>query len=370
MHPNTEPLETGHLVARTMYTCLELDHRRYATTTIFLCGDVMTGRGIDQILPHPGDPALRERVVNDARTYVTLAERVNGAIGRSVPYAWPWGEALAVLDEYAPDVRLINLETAVTTASEFAPGKAVHYRMNPANVECLVVARPDVCVLANNHVIDFGVGGLAETLRTLDDSKIGQVGAGLDVHQAQRPAIVDIAGGGRMLIVAAGLRSSGVPPHWAATERRAGVAYVRDLSDVSAHALANRAQADRRAGDLAVVSLHWGSNWGYEVDDEQVRFAHTLIDAGVDVVYGHSSHHPRPIEVYRGKLIAYGCGDLINDYEGIQPYRTFRDDLRVLYFASLDACGNLSVLRMVVGTRTPNGCGRPSSASATASALL
>ena len=97
-----------------MYTCLELDHRRYATTTIFLCGDVMTGRGIDQILPHPGDPALRERVVNDARTYVTLAERVNGAIGRSVPYAWPWGEALAVLDEYAPDVRLINLETAVT----------------------------------------------------------------------------------------------------------------------------------------------------------------------------------------------------------------------------------------------------------------
>ena len=308
----------------------------------------MTGRGIDQILPHPGDPALRENVVNDARTYVTLAERANGPIGWPVPYAWPWGDALSVLDEYAPDVRLLNLETAVTTASEFAAGKAVHYRMNPANIECLAVARPDVCVLANNHVIDFGAGGLAETLRALDHSRIGHVGAGLDIHQAQRPALVDVAGGARILIVAAGLRSSGVPSQWAATDGRAGVAYVGDLSDVSAHALANHAEAVREAGDLAVVSLHWGSNWGYEIGDDQVRFAHALIDAGVDVVYGHSSHHPRPIEVYRGKLIIYGCGDLINDYEGIQPYRTFRDDLRVLYFASLDASNNLSVLRMVV----------------------
>ena len=119
----------------------------------------MTGRGIDQILPHPGDPALRENVVNDARTYVTLAERANGPIGWPVPYAWPWGDALSVLDEYAPDVRLLNLETAVTTASEFAAGKAVHYRMNPANIECLAVARPDVCVLANNHVSTSGPGG-------------------------------------------------------------------------------------------------------------------------------------------------------------------------------------------------------------------
>ena len=149
-----------------------------------------------------------------------------------------------------------------------------------------------------------------------------------------------------MFIVAAGLRSSGVPPHWAASDARAGVAYVGDLSDVSAHAVAHRAAAVKQAGDLAVVSLHWGSNWGYEIDDEQVRFAHALIDAGVDVVYGHSSHHPRPIEVCR-KLVVYGCGDLVNDYEGIQPYRAFRDDLRVLYFASLDAGGDLSALRMV-----------------------
>ena len=182
-----------------------------------LCGDVMTGRGIDQILPDPGDPALRESVVTDARTYVTLAERVNGEIARPVPFAWPWGDALSVLDDLAPDVRLINLETAVTAADDFTPGKAVHYRMNPRNAGCLTAVRPDVCVLANNHVLDFGPGGLAETLRTLSGLGIQYVGAGRDVQEAHRAAVSDAAAG-RVLTVAAGLKSSGVPPYWAARE--------------------------------------------------------------------------------------------------------------------------------------------------------
>ena len=316
-------------------------------TTIFMCGDVMTGRGIDQILPHPGDPALRESVVTDARTYVTLAEHINGEIPRPVPFAWPWGDALSVLDELAPDVRLINLETAVTSSCDFAPGKAVHYRMNPANSACLTAVRPDACVLANNHVLDFGPGGLTESLRTLGESGIRYVGAGFDVLEAQRPAVSDLAGGSRVVTVAAGLRSSGVPPHWAATADRPGVAYVDDLSERSAVELADRVVTSKRAGDVTVVSLHWGSNWGYDVEADQVRFAHRLIDAGVDVVYGHSSHHPRPIEVYRGRLILYGCGDLVNDYEGIQPFRAFRDDLRLLYFASFEPGRGLSMLRMV-----------------------
>jgi len=96
------------------------------------------------------------------------------------------------------------------------------------------------------------------------------------------------------------------------------------------------------------VSLHWGSNWGYDIGHGQVRFAHRLIDGGVDIVYGHSSHHPRPIEVYRGKLILYGCGDVINDYEGIPGYEAYRDDLHLLYLASVDPdSGEVSFLRML-----------------------
>ena len=310
-------------------------------TVIFLTGDVMTGRAIDQLLPHPGDPTLRESFVSDARTYIGLAEQANGPIPAPIDFTWPWGEALEIVDQFAPDVRLLNLETSITTADAFAPGKAVHYRMHPDNVGCLTAVRPDVCALANNHILDFGYQGLADTLRTLNEAGIGCAGAGLDTNSAERPAVV-----GHVVIVSCGMGSSGIPPEWAVTGRRPGVAYVPDMSDRSASMVADRALALKGPGDITVVSLHWGSNWGYDVASAQIRFAHRLIDAGIDVVHGHSSHHPRPIEVYRDRLILYGCGDTIDDYEGISMYETYRHELRLLYFASVDN-QSASVLRMV-----------------------
>lgn len=307
----------------------------------------MLGRGVDQILPHPGDPTLRERWVRDARQYVTLAERVNGPIPRPVDFAYPWGDAVALLDAIAPDVRLVNLETAVTVADEFAPGKAVHYRMNPANLPCLTAIRPDVCALANNHVLDFGRAGLVETLDTLADAGVRAVGAGRDAERAWHPAVLSVPGKARVIVLAFATASSGVPPEWAASEDRAGVAFVPELSDAAADGVVERLQRHKRAGDLAVVSVHWGSNWGYRVPAEQVRFAHRLIDGGVDLVHGHSSHHPRPLEVHRGKLVLYGCGDFVNDYEGIGGDEAYRGDLRPAYFASLDmATGTLRELRI------------------------
>jgi poly-gamma-glutamate synthesis protein (capsule biosynthesis protein) len=115
------------------------------------------------------------------------------------------------------------------------------------------------------------------------------------------------------------------------------------MSDRSADKIADRIVPLKGHGGIAVVSVHWGSNWGYDVIGAQIRFAHRLIDAGIDLVHGHSSHHPRPIEVYRGKLIMYGCGDTICDYEGISTYKSFRQELRLLYFASVEDC----TLRMV-----------------------
>jgi poly-gamma-glutamate capsule biosynthesis protein CapA/YwtB (metallophosphatase superfamily) len=309
-------------------------------TVIFLTGDVMTGRAIDQLLPHPGDPTLRESVVTDARTYIRLAERATGTSLAPFDYAWPWGDALAIVEQFAPDVRLLNLETSITTGGEFAPGKAVHYRMHPDNIGCLTAIRPDVCALANNHVLDFGYQGLTDTLRTLDNAGIGRAGAGLAVLEAECPAVV-----GPVAIASCGMGSSGIPHGWAATARRPGVAYVPDMSDRSASTVAARVLAVKPLDGIAVVSVHWGSNWGYDVDAAQIRFAHRLIDEGIDIVHGHSSHHPRPIEVYRGKLILYGCGDTIDDYEGIGTYEAFRHELRLLYFASVETTG--TVLQMV-----------------------
>ena len=91
--------------------------------TLFLCGDVMLGRGVDQILPNPGDPALRERYLRDARDYIGLAEQVNGPVPGPVDLTWPWGDALTVLDAVAPDARVVNLETSVTTCDGFGRGR-------------------------------------------------------------------------------------------------------------------------------------------------------------------------------------------------------------------------------------------------------
>lgn len=315
--------------------------------TVFVCGDVMAGRGVDQVLPHPGDPELREAYVRDARVYVELAERAHGPIPRPVSFGWPWGDALGLLEDIAPDVRLVNLETSITAAGRFAAGKAVHYRMSPGNAGCVAAVRPDACALANNHVLDFGYRGLADTLAALSGAGLQAVGAGPDSDAARRPAAVPVRGGGRAVIISCGTASAGIPPGWAAAPARPGVNRLPDLSPATADDLIGQVQAARRPGDVAVVSLHWGSNWGWGAGADQVRFARRLVDGGVDLVHGHSSHHPRPIEVFGGKLILYGCGDCIDDYEGITGHQAYRPDLRLLYFASLEAgTGRLAALRM------------------------
>ncbi|HEX2309046.1 MAG TPA: CapA family protein [Jatrophihabitantaceae bacterium] len=316
--------------------------------TVFLCGDVMLGRGVDQILPHPGNPTLHEQHVRDARQYVELAQLRNGPIPYPVGDAWPWGDALQVLDDLAPEVRIINLETSITQADDFAPGKGVHYRMSPGNVPCLAAAAPDVCALANNHVLDFGSQGLADTLDVLRRAGIRGVGAGHDLGDTREPAVIPISGGGRVMVVSCGLASSGIPPSWAAASNRSGVNLVADLSERSAAEIIAQVGGVRKAGDMVVVSIHWGTNWGYEVPAAHRRFAHRLIEGGVDIVHGHSSHHPRPIEIYRGKLVLYGCGDFIDDYEGIAGYESYRADLRLMYFVSFDQdAGAVQGLRII-----------------------
>ncbi|RUV55838.1 CapA family protein [Mesorhizobium sp. M5C.F.Ca.IN.020.29.1.1] len=301
-----------------------------SSAKLFLCGDVMLGRGIDQILANPGDPHLHERYVRSAATYVELAERINGPIPRKVDDTYVWGDALAELDREAPDARIINLETSITTSLSLAP-KGINYKMNPANIGCLAAARVSCCVLANNHVLDWDEPGLVETLDTLRHAGLAYAGAGLDADEAAAPAAIELAGGGRVLVIGFALETSGVPASWAAGAYKPGVNLLADVSARSLAQIARSVEAMKQPGDLAVASIHWGGNWGYEVTTEERALAHALIDvAGFDVVHGHSSHHPKPIEIHDGRLILYGCGDFLTDYEGITGYKIFRGGLALM----------------------------------------
>ncbi len=316
---------------------------------LFLCGDVMTGRGIDQVLPHASDPRLHEPWVTDATRYVNLAQSANGPFPRRVGFAYPWGDALDELDRSKPDVRIVNLETSITDSDDFQATKGIHYRMHPANVPCLEAAGIDCCVLANNHVLDWGTAGLEDTLASLRQTRMKATGAGRNASEAGVPAVFRIGRKGRVLVFAWASPTAGVPRQWAANESRPGVNFLPDLSQKTVRRIGSQVQAARQPKDIVVASIHWGSNWGYDVPDRYRTFAHALMDdAGVDVVHGHSSHHPKGIEVYNGRPIFYGCGDFLNDYEGIGGHEQYRGDLVLMYLATmLPASGRLVRIEMV-----------------------
>ena len=315
--------------------------------TVFLCGDVMLGRAIDQIHPNPVDPVLREPYVTSALDYLALAERAHGLIPRAVEPEYVWGDALELLREVRPRARIINLETSITDGGEFWP-KTVNYRMAPQHAEVLTAAGIDCCALANNHVLDFGREGLLETLATLRDIGIKSAGAGVDNVAAAAPAVIEAQLEGRILVFSYGCATSGIPPAWAARSDEPGINLLPDLSDATLTQVVAQAEAERRPGDLLVASIHWGGNWGYEVPPDQVRFAHGLIDGGFDVVHGHSSHHVKAIEIYCDRPIMYGCGDFITDYEGISGHEEFRADLSLAYLPTFSRPANrLTSFRLV-----------------------
>lgn len=343
--------------------------------TIFMCGDVMTGRGIDQVLPHPSEPLIHERRVRslrarrillmlrsllpgfiiykqhvkNAREYVELAEKAHGSIQQPVDFSYIWGDALEEFERVAPDLRMINLETSITKSNDYWKGKGINYRMHPENIPCITAAKIDFCSLANNHVLDWGYSGLQETLETLKEVNVKRAGAGENAQKAEAPAVMEVDGKGRVIVFSFGLKTSGIPLSWAASEDKAGVNLLKDLSDKTVRYIRERVEKMKQQGDIVVASIHWGGNWGYKVPREQREFARKLIDeAGVDVIHGHSSHHVKGIEVYKEKPVIYGCGDFLNDYEGISGfYKDFRKDLGLMYFVSLDpSTGNLVYLQM------------------------
>jgi poly-gamma-glutamate capsule biosynthesis protein CapA/YwtB (metallophosphatase superfamily) len=321
--------------------------------TIFLTGDVMIGRGIDQVLPHAGDPAIHEPYMKSARGYVDLAEKASGPIPQPVDWAYIWGDALGELTRRAPDLRVINLETSITSSDEYWPNKGINYRMHPGNMTVLTAAGIDYCSLANNHVLDWGYPGLRETLEVLQKAGIRSAGAGRNLEEAERPAVLPIGRGrGRVIALSYGMRSSGIPMEWAASENRPGVNLLTALSDQAVLDIKEKIERVRRPGDIVLLSIHWGGNWGYAIPSAHRAFARRLIDqAGVDIIHGHSSHHVMGLEVYRNRPIFYGSGDFLNDYEGISGYEEFRGNLGLMYFVTMESSTGRLVRLHLVPTR-------------------
>lgn len=246
---------------------------------IHLIGDVMLGRLVNENLKH-----------RDARS--------------------PWGDALPLLQ--SADWLVCNLECVLADDGVpwSASPKEFHFRSDSKNVAVLSEAGVDAVSLANNHTLDFEYDALAEMLGLLDSSGIAHAGAGLNWREAVQPAIGEIDG------TKVGLISfTDNEPVWKASEHRPGVFYAPvDPAHPDAQVVLGDVGRVKEHVDLLIVAAHWGSNWGYTPPRNHIAMAHALVDAGADVVFGHSAHVFRGVEIYHNRPILYSAGNFIDDY--------------------------------------------------------
>ncbi len=233
----------------------------------------------------------------------TMLGRLVGEVIGEEGYLYPWGDMLPILR--STDLNLVNLETALTRSSKKTP-KTFNFRASPDRVRSLLEARIKVCNLANNHILDFGVEGMQETIEVLDQAGISHVGAGLSSNEAREPLILELSG-----IRLGILGCTDNEPLWEAGPTRPGTYFV---SVFEPEDLESRVKELASRVDLLILSMHWGPNMRREPPRSFVRFAHRLVEAGVDVFHGHSAHLPQGIEAYRGGIIFYDNGDFVDDY--------------------------------------------------------
>jgi len=290
------------------------------TFTLNLMGDVMLGRLIDQMFPHhvhEPEEARIARSIMDAQD-----ERPYGP-------ETPWGNTMPFLQQ--ADLNLINLETSVTTHPARWPNKVFNYRMHPANITALKAAKIDYAGLANNHSLDFSEEGLLETVRTVRGAGIAFAGAGESREEAQRPAILRLAGSSREHEVHV-WSASDHPSDWATVSNFHLIDYTKQTKE-RLEALISAPSPTGQAAALKIFSVHWGPNYSWQPADEIRGLAHFLVDeCGIDIIHGHSSHHVQGVEIYKGKLIIYGCGDFVDDYALVPK---FRNDLSVVWRVSV-----------------------------------
>jgi poly-gamma-glutamate synthesis protein (capsule biosynthesis protein) len=240
---------------------------------------------------------------------VMLGGKVNDRL-EDRPASYPWGDTLELLR--SADVCVCNLECVISDLGSpwSVTPQVFHFRSAAKNIAVLAEAGIDAVSLANNHVLDYGLEALLEMSLLLGRAGIRHAGAGRNRAEARELAVIESCGVRLGLFAFTDNR-----PDWEAGEHHPGVWHVPvDLDDARMYQLLDLVKAARDQIDFLVVSAHWGANWGASPPPKHRIVGKALLDAGADIVFGHSAHVFRGIELCRDGAIMYGAGDFVNDY--------------------------------------------------------
>ena len=245
---------------------------------------------------------------------------------------YPWGDVLPLIQE--ADLSLVNLECVIAESGEpFTPPRVFYFKAHPKAMEVLTLAGIDYVTLSNNHAMDFQAPALLETIRHLDEHGIAHAGAGRNLEEASRFAMLE-AKGIKVGVVAFADHF----PEYAATESTPGINLIPiTLDERYFRRVREGIEAVRAAGaDIVVFSIHWGPNMRHAPTQGFVDFAHAVMDAGADIFHGHSAHIFQGIEIYKGKPILYDTGDLVDDY---YVYEEHKNDQQLLFLLTVTSDG-------------------------------
>jgi poly-gamma-glutamate synthesis protein (capsule biosynthesis protein) len=242
-----------------------------ATVTLIAVGDVMLSRGVARQIKERKDLHFPFRKISD---YLKSA-----------------------------DITFGNLECPITKGPEVKSGTMV-FHADPGVEVALKEAGFSILSLANNHLPDYGAKGVLDTVALLDAVDITHTGAGKDLDEAEKPALIT-RNGLRFAFLAYNDQDV-VPKRYGAAKNRPGT-NIMDEEKVTKAVKAARQQAD-----FVIVSMH--SGWEYrKPNPHQASFAKAAIDAGAELVIGHHPHVVQRIERYKGKYILYSLGNFVFD---------------------------------------------------------
>ncbi|HYJ00808.1 MAG TPA: CapA family protein [Nitrososphaeraceae archaeon] len=294
---------------------------------------------------------------------VMLGRLVNKVLANA-QFTYVWGNTIDIIKR--ADFSLINLECAVSSNGKEwnKTFKVFHFRANLDAIQVLNSASIDYVSLANNHILDYDVEALLDTLDILDKNNISHSGAGRNLKEAIKPAIIekklklstsnnqnyyynvdkkvindDDDDNLKKNTIRIGLISlTDNEPGWEAKDDFAGINYIPITlePDRYYYRLQNYIEEAKKQSDLVIVSSHVGPHFRETPSMKYVNFAHKIIDLGADIYWGHSNHMPQGIELYKynnnNKIILYDCGDFIDDYAIDSNYRNDLSFIFLLHF--------------------------------------